>query len=392
MGGVREHRRNTRVAPVTVLHGRGGGAAGVVPSGGAGAPRGAIRLVGVRRGLRGGRGATPPGDRDRGRDGDGRWRGRGPAVAGDCRGNWRDGGDCGGRCGGLGLHVPKAPEGWVLGACAIADGNEPRMRAGARPTHRAAGAHHPSRKRYRPPVPVACRRSPARVPVGPRRKRGAGAGTPMSLPTAAAAPGLVMVRGGGLGAGATEHPHAGRDTRRVPRATGRRRCIRMGRGAVLARWERDSDDARTGERDRRQGRAAHRPRPVGDHRRRAPVRRHRRRPRRPGRAYHGPAGRRRDHHRTGGTAEPVAVRRGPHHRAHRLRRRRQEPAGLIVDAAKDPRRASRSSCTRRGQAMVTDLRKTGAELFEAQELKNRDLPEFVRGEFASHRLRVSLTW
>lgn len=71
----------------------------------------------------------------------------------------------------------------------------------------------------------------------------------------------------------------------------------------------------------------------------------------------------------------------------------KEPAGLIVDAAKDPAPGItlilQHSGEGRQKKMVTDLRKAGAELFEAQELKNRELPDFVRGEFAAHRLRVS---
>lgn len=71
----------------------------------------------------------------------------------------------------------------------------------------------------------------------------------------------------------------------------------------------------------------------------------------------------------------------------------KEPAGLIVDAAADPAPGItlilQHSGEGRQKKMVAELRKTGAELFEAHEIKNKDLPGFVRGEFQAHRLRVS---
>lgn len=71
----------------------------------------------------------------------------------------------------------------------------------------------------------------------------------------------------------------------------------------------------------------------------------------------------------------------------------KEPAELIVQAAKDPAPGItvilQHSGEGRQKKMVAELRKAGAELFEAHELKNKELPGFVRNEFASHRLRPS---
>lgn len=71
----------------------------------------------------------------------------------------------------------------------------------------------------------------------------------------------------------------------------------------------------------------------------------------------------------------------------------KEPADLIVQAAGDPAPGItlilQHSGEGRQKKMVAALRKAGAELFEATELKRNQLPEFVRGEFESHGLRVS---
>lgn len=61
-----------------------------------------------------------------------------------------------------------------------------------------------------------------------------------------------------------------------------------------------------------------------------------------------------------------------------------EPAKLIVDAAKDPvpgiTLILQHSGGGRQKKMVPELRKAGATLFEAEEIKARDLPQFVRME------------
>ncbi|WP_448851289.1 DNA polymerase III subunit delta [Corynebacterium sp. 335C] len=70
-----------------------------------------------------------------------------------------------------------------------------------------------------------------------------------------------------------------------------------------------------------------------------------------------------------------------------------EPAKLIVDAAKDPvpgiTLILQHSGGGRQKKMVPELRKAGAALFEAEEVKARDLPNFVRAELDRNGVKAS---
>ena len=70
----------------------------------------------------------------------------------------------------------------------------------------------------------------------------------------------------------------------------------------------------------------------------------------------------------------------------------KEPAGLVLDAAKDPAPGITMILLHSGEGrqkkMVPDLRKAGARLFDAEPLKRGQLPGFVGEEYASHGVRA----